>query len=123
MKLLKKIVTRLYEKYGDVNWTKMTRLQLQGTTFEQSPENLNEKDRKVVANNANTVLRNEAFKLAINNVKSKLENHIRYEATDAQMIFYDRMTINGVALLENELQSYADMDIHSQEPYNKFSAL
>lgn len=121
--MFKKFIDWLYVKYGSENWVALTRIQLQGTTFEHSPEDLGEADRRVVADEAKTILRNEIFKLALNNVKARIEEHIRNVAPTAEIIFYDRMSINGVKLLEEELISYAEVQEEDQSEFDEHETM
>ena len=62
----------------------------------------------MIADEAKTIVQSEVFKLAISNVKNRVMKHIQNEAQTAEIIFYDRFSINGVYLIEDELGSFAE---------------
>lgn len=121
--MFKRFIDWLYVKYGSKNWVALTRTQLQGVTFEHSLEDLSDSERKDIAKEAQTILDSAVFKLAVNNVKARVEAHIRNEAPTAEVIFFDRMTINGVFLLEEELNSYLEVDEETAQEFDKYESL
>ena len=121
--MFKKLITRLYKKYGQPDVVSMTREQMQGVTHEFDISSLQGKDQVLVAKSAKDVLANEVFQMAVNNVKDRVMKHVREEAGSAEIIFYDRFTINGVSLLVEELEDYASMDEVVEGSYNKFAPI
>ncbi len=121
--MFKKLINWLYKKYGSQDIVAMTKQQIFGTTQELQLEELGAADQKQLATEAEMVLRSPAFLMAINNVKRRLMTYIQDEAPDAQAIFLTRFSINGVKLVEEELQNYTDLDVQSYQPFNKHELL
>lgn len=117
--MLKKFIDKLYQKWGTPNVVEMTRIQLTGTAQRFEVDALGLVDRKTVVGEATALLQNEILLMAFNNVKHRLLTHIQEEAPTAEAIFLDRFSINGVSLVEEELQSFAELDIQPDEPFNK----
>lgn len=111
--MFKKLITKLYNKYctPKYNIVELTKVQMLGTTQPTEVLDLPNSERKQIADEAKTILDSEVFKLAVNNVKQRLMMHIQLEAPTAEIIFYDRFSINGVALVEDELRSYSDFTL------------
>jgi hypothetical protein len=121
--MFKKTIDWLYWKYGSHNIVALTRAQMVGTTHGLEIGELGLVDRKQLANESQVILDSPAFKLAINNVKSRIMRHIQEEAADTTEIFYDRWTINGVKKIEEELEEYAEMDVQPTEKFDEFAVL
>ena len=121
--MFQKFIDKLYEKWGSRDVVAMTRTQLLNTTQEFQVEELGLVDRKQVATEAAALLKNEILLMALNNVKRRLMTHIQEEAPTAEAIFLDRFSINGVNLVENELQSYAELDLQPDEKFDRYGAV
>lgn len=121
--MFKKIIDWLYIRCGSKNIVACTRLQMLGTNQEFQVEELGEVDRKSLALDAVMVLQSPAYQTAVNNVKGRIMKHIQEDAPNANVIFYDRFTINGVKLIEEELASYAEMDVQAQEQYDRYKMI
>lgn len=107
-KLIKKFAIWLYLKCVEPDLVAITRKQLQGLTEPVRLIDLDGESREVISNEAKTVLKNVAFQLAVNNIKNSLLRHIQLEAPDIETIKYDRFSINGVSLIEDELNFYVE---------------
>lgn len=121
--MLKKFIDKLYLKWGSHNIVAMTREQMTGVNQEFKIEELGEKDQKILAVDAKVVLESPAFKIAVDNVKTRIMRHIQNEAPSADVIFYDRFSINGVNLVEEELRNYAELDFQPNEEFNPYKAI
>lgn len=116
--MLKKIIKKLYLKYCSADLVAVTRIQMGATPFEvYDLDELPNNERKDISKEADYLLNNAVFKMAVSNVKARLMAHIRDEAPDATAIFCDRFSINGVYLLEQELDSY----LYLQEETDNFN--
>lgn len=107
MKIITKIVDRLYRKYGSRDVVEMTRLQLQGVKLRSDEFDfsaLPPHERNYLAGEARNLLENEVFKMAVELVKDRFLRHIAYKAQDDMQIFCDRFSINGVSEIESELK-------------------
>lgn len=121
--MFKKFANWLYRKYGDRDVVSMTRIQLLGTTHKFDIEELPPPDRKRIATEAKMLLESPAYLMAINNVKRRVMTHIQDTAENADVIFYDRMIINGVKLLEEEIQDFASIDEQPTEMFDPLEAI
>lgn len=119
--MFKKLVKRLYEKYypQKLSVVEMTRLQMLGTPLSPDILDFPDSEKKQIAEEARMLLTSEVLRLAINNVKNRAMKHIQNEAQTAEIIFYDRFTINGACLVEDELRAYADMMFDGGEEFNE----
>lgn len=97
----------------------MTRLQTVGITMATEVMDLPATDKKQISDEAKTLLESVVLKMAIDNVKHRALTDIQMRAPTAETIFYDRFTINGAALVEDELRAYADMEFDEGEEFDK----
>jgi len=116
-------IKKMYVKYGEPDLVALTRLQTANVKKEVDVFDLGKTECKAVAVEAKTVLNSEAFKIAYNNVTARLLFHIQTEAQDLNAIMYDRYSINGVALIREELESLAENISSQNEDFDKFSIL
>jgi hypothetical protein len=116
-------IKKMYVKYGEPDLVALTRLQTANVKKEVNVFDLGKTECKAVAIEAKTVLNSEAFKIAYNNVTARLLFHIQTEAQDLNAIMYDRYSINGVALIREELESLAENISSQNEDFDKFSIL
>lgn len=113
--MFKKLIRKLYFKYCSPDIVAMTRLQMLGTSQAVEVLDLPHSERKLIAQEARTLIESEVLKLAFNNVKSRVMRHIQNEAINAEVIFYDRFSINGASLVEDELKSFAEYEDSEME--------
>lgn len=116
--MFKKLITHLYRKYGQPDIVAVTRMQMLGTPQAVEVLDLPLPERKLISQEAKTLLDSHVLKLAFSNVKNRIMKHIQNEAPTAEVIFYDRFSINGVALIEDELNSYADFSVEDKEEFD-----
>ena len=121
--MFKKIILRLSERYRKPDIVALTRQQMVGVTYEISLDDYPEDQREFLSKSARDVLTNEAFKMACYNLKARILKYIRDEAPTANSIMYSRFSVNGIALVEDELASLADLGKDKAEPFDKFSGL
>ncbi len=121
--MFKKLLKKLYLKHCDPDLVGLTRKQMQGVVQEFKVDELDPSERKIIANEAITVLQNPAFLAAMNNVKRRLMAHIQEEAPDATVIFVDRWCINGASMVQEELENYAMIDLEVREPFNQHNPI
>lgn len=116
--MLKKLITKLYLKYGQPDMVALTREQLQGTRPVMIPSELPLDEQKAVAADARTVLNSVAYQMAHNNVTARLLYHIQTQAPDLTAIMYDRYSINGAALIREELEEMAENPENPDDTFN-----
>ena len=121
--MFKKIIDSLYQRYGTKDVVAMTRRQTIGTTYEVDFSDYPADQREFLSKSARDVLQNEAFKMVCYNLKARILKYIRDEAPTANSIMYSRFSVNGIALVEDELASLADLGKDKAEPFDKFSGL
>lgn len=123
--MFKKLIEKLYKKYCAPKYSivEMTRIQMLGVPQSVEVLELPPTERKQIAEEAKMLLESEVLRLAINNVKRRVMTHIQNEAQTAEIIFYDRFTINGVCLLEDELNSYSEFNPDKNDPLDEFEVI
>jgi hypothetical protein len=122
-KWFKRWVKRLYVKYGQPDLVALTRIQTAGIGRKVELGDLTKEEQKMIAAEARTILNSETFKLVYNNVTSRLLFHIQTEAPDLTAIMYDRYSINGAALIREELEEYAENAVLPEEDFDKYSII
>lgn len=123
--MFKKLIEKLYFKYCTPKYSivEMTRLQMLGTAQSIPVLDLPANDRKAIAQEARTILTSAVLKMAFDNVKQRVMKHIQNEAQTAEIIFYDRFTINGVCLVEDELESYLEVGPDNDDDFDESEAV
>jgi 2-methylisocitrate lyase-like PEP mutase family enzyme len=112
----------MYLKYGQPDLVSLTRIQTAGVNRVVVPE-LTKDEQKAVAAEARTILNSETFKLVYNNVTARLLFHIQTEAPDLTAIMYDRYSINGAALIREELEELAENEQAPEEEFDQYSII
>lgn len=122
--MFKKLIEKLYKKYckPQLSVVELTRLQMLGTSQSIEVLDLPLSEVKQISEEAKTLLQSAVLKMAFDNVKNRVMRHIQNEAQTAEIIFYDRFTINGVSLVEDELKGFANIIPEDGGDFDKFAA-
>lgn len=122
-KLFKKLAHYLYLKYGDINFTEMTRLQLQGVSDKVDLNNLDTDTRTSFLVECDQLLKNEVLNQIIKDIEQDCVNKIVYEVKSEQEANFNRFTINGASLVVERLKKYSSQLPKKETNFDPFSPI
>jgi hypothetical protein len=116
--MFKRLIEKLYFKWGRVDICKMTRKQLGVFNKPEHPQGKSEQDSFYME--AQSLSKNSALNFILDELVEDIKEEMILHTEEENMI-HDRFTINGVSLLKERLESYGSLAPNLEVEFDKYS--
>jgi len=123
MKIINRLANWLYRKYGDVDVSEMTRLQLIGHVERVRFRDMTDAKKKEVKGGCIDLLEGNMLKFVVDEYVSDIKDHILYEANSETQMLLGRFSLNGASAIFERAEAYAKWEPPVEDPFNKHDVI